>query len=59
MPMIMDQDLDDLFGDSVTLNLPSEPPGPGLRQRVDDLHVRGSSQYVTISTDVLGQSLNI
>ncbi len=50
MPMMMDDELDDLFGDRqlgeiTTLpNLSSAPEG--LIQRLDDLRISGCSQYV-------------
>ena len=55
MPLIMDQNLDELFGDvgdmgdvgdAATLQLPPAPPAKGLPQRIDDLHVNGCNQYV-------------
>ena len=47
MPMIMDHDdLDDLFGDSAPLSLPSASPIRGLPQRVDELRLSGCTQYV-------------
>ncbi|KAL9116271.1 MAG: hypothetical protein Q9187_007206, partial [Circinaria calcarea] len=49
MPMIMDQDLDDLFGESAALSLPPSPPIRGLRQRVDELRTNGCSQKVAWS----------
>lgn len=41
----MDDDLDDLFGDGATLQLPDSLP-KGLFQRVDELSLGGCSQYV-------------
>ena len=46
MPMIMDQEFDDLFGDSAALNLAPSPPAQGLRQRVDELQMTGCCQWV-------------
>lgn len=43
--MMMDDDLDELFGDAAPLNIP--PPFPkGLLQHVDDLRLNGCCQYV-------------
>lgn len=46
MPFIMDQDLDDLFGEGPPLQLP-EPIPRGLPQRVDELSLSGCRQYVS------------
>lgn len=45
-PMQVDQlDVDDLFGDGVGLALQtSRPPSKQLRQRIDDLRIRGCCQ---------------
>ena len=48
MPMIMEHDLDDLFGDAPSLHIPQSIP-KGLAQRVDDLHLGGCRQYVSDS----------
>lgn len=45
MPLIMDDDLDDLFGEAAPLQLPEALP-KGLFQRVDELSLGGCSQYV-------------
>ena len=45
MPMIMEHDLDDLFGDAPSLHIASPLP-KGLAQRVDDLRLGGCRQYV-------------
>lgn len=45
MPLIMEHDLDDLFGDAHSLSLPRPLPR-GLAQRVDDLRLGGCRQYV-------------
>ncbi len=45
MPLIMDDDLDDLFGEAAPLQLPDSVP-KGLFQRVDELSLGGCSQYV-------------
>ena len=43
--MMMDDELDELFGDAPQLQLP--PPVPkGLFQAVDDLRLSGCCQYV-------------
>ena len=42
---IMDDGLDDLFGDGAPLQLP-EPLPKGLLQRIDELYLSGCSQYV-------------
>ena len=47
MPMIMDHDLDDLFGES-SIHIPHALP-KGLLQRVDDLRMSGCRQYVSIT----------
>lgn len=45
MPMMMDDGLDDLFGDAPPLHVP--PPLPkGLLQHMDDLRLSGCRQYV-------------
>ena len=46
MPYIMDQDLEDLFGEGPPLQLP-EPIHRGLPQRVDELSTGGCHQYVS------------
>ena len=58
MPLILDNsmegaamqvdlgDVDDLFGDSVPLNLQTRPPTKRLLLRLDELRNRGSCQYV-------------
>lgn len=58
MPLILDNpmegaemqvdlgDVDDLFGDSVPLNLQTRPPTKRLLLRLDELRSRGSCQYV-------------
>ena len=45
MPMIMEHDLDDLFGDTTSLQI-AHPLPKGLAQRVDDLRLGGCRQYV-------------
>ncbi len=45
MPLIMDDGLDDLFGDPPRLELPDTLP-KGLPQRVDEVSLSGCSQYV-------------
>lgn len=46
MPMMMDDELDDLFGDQ---HLPSLTPVPrGLDQRIDHLRSSSCSQYVRL-----------
>ena len=45
MPLIMDDGLDDLFGEGPPLQLP-EPVPRGLLQRVDDVTLGGCCQYV-------------
>ena len=45
MPLIMDDGLDDLFGEGPTLQLP-EPLPKGLLQRVDEQNLSGCCQYV-------------
>ena len=45
MPMIMEHDLDELFGDA-PLELPGHLP-KGLLQRIDDLRLSGCRQYVS------------
>lgn len=49
MPLIMDDDMDvdinDLFGDSADMTLPSRPPPKQLFQRVDELRGSGACQY--------------
>lgn len=47
MPLIMDDGLDDLFGDVPALEIP-EPLPSGLPQRVDEMSLNGCCQYVTI-----------
>lgn len=46
-PMQVDHlDVDDLFGEDVTLALPNvRAPSKELRQRMDDLRTRGCCQY--------------
>ena len=47
--MMMDDELDDLFGDrqlGEITNLPLSPIPEGLIQRLDDLRISGCSQYV-------------
>ena len=47
MPLTMDQDLDELFGDSAALSIPSAVQSSyGLGQRIDELHACGCTQYV-------------
>ena len=43
--MIMEDNLDDLFGDASSLQIASPLP-KGLAQRVDDLRLAGCRQYV-------------
>ena len=45
MPLIMDDGLDDLFGDAPPMQLP-DPLPKGLFQRVDELSLSGCCQYV-------------
>lgn len=45
MPLIMDDGLDDLFGEGPTLQLPESIP-KGLLQRVDEQNLSGCCQYV-------------
>jgi hypothetical protein len=45
MPLIMDDDLDELFGEDAPLQLPASL-SKGLFQRVDELSLGGCSQYV-------------
>lgn len=48
--MMMDDELDDLFGDRQLGEIPDLPhlstPPRGLVQRIDDLRTSGCSQYV-------------
>lgn len=46
--MMMDDDLDELFGDAPQLQLPP-PVSKGLLQCVDDLRLSGCCQYVSES----------
>lgn len=48
MPMIMDEDLDDLFGDGAPLEIPSVPHLQGLSQKVDETRLTGCCQYVIL-----------
>lgn len=50
MPMMMDDDLDDLFVDAPQLQLPL-PVSNGLLQCVDDLRLSGCCQYVSESQE--------
>ena len=43
--LVMDDGLDDLFGDGAPLQLP-EPLPKGLLQRIDELYLSGCCQYV-------------
>ena len=52
MPMMMDDELDELFGDAPPLRIPS-PLSKGLLQCVDDLRLGGCCQYVAPGTYVL------
>lgn len=45
MPLMMEDDLDDLFGDAPPLQLPASLP-KGLLQRVDEACLSGCRQYV-------------
>lgn len=45
MPLVMDDGLDDLFGEAAPLQLP-EPLSKGLLQRIDELSLGGCCQYV-------------
>ena len=56
MPMMMDDDLDELFGDAPPLQIPSPLP-EGLFQCVDDLRLGGCCQYGTPETCVLQRLL--
>ncbi|CAG8972316.1 hypothetical protein HYALB_00001718 [Hymenoscyphus albidus] len=51
MPLMMDEemDMDDLFGDSAGLSIPSRPPSKELYQRVDDLRRSGCCQAIAWS----------
>ncbi|RYP53448.1 hypothetical protein DL768_001593 [Monosporascus sp. mg162] len=61
MPLILDNpmgggamqvdldDVDDLFGDGVPLNLHGRPPSKRLRQRVDELRIRGACRGIAWS----------
>lgn len=50
MPSIMDESLDDLFGDptSLDLGLPAPQLPKGLAQRLDEMRVLGCCQYVDL-----------
>lgn len=52
MPLMMDDELDELFGDAPPLQIPSPLP-KGLLQCVDDLRLGGSCQYVAPRTFAL------
>ena len=47
--MIMEQDLDELFGDSTALSLPQSQPVYSISQRIDELHSCGCTQYAIFS----------
>ena len=46
MPMTMEDDLDDLFGEAPPPVLASNFPSSGLLQRIDDMRINGCCQYV-------------
>ena len=46
MPMMMEDDLDDLFGEAPPPVLALNFPSGGLRQRIDDVRLNGCCQYV-------------
>lgn len=46
MPLMMDDEMDELFGDGTGMNLPSQPPSREIHQRLDDLRAGGCCQYV-------------
>lgn len=44
MPMMMDEELDELFG--VTPSISKKPISKGIHQSIDDLRLGGCCQYV-------------
>lgn len=54
----MDDELDELFGDTARLQLPESLP-KGLSQRVDELSLGGCGQYVASRSPTGLRSLNV
>lgn len=54
----MDDELDELFGDTTRLQLPESLP-KGLSQRVDELSLGGCGQYVASLSHTGLRSLNV
>lgn len=54
----MDDELDELFGDTTRLQLPESLP-KGLSQRVDELSLGGCGQYVASLSPTGPRSLNV